>query len=388
VSRKLRIAYFAHSLRSDWNNGNAHFLRGLMRALGSMGHEVIVFEPRMEWSLENLLSESSGKDSLRQFAEVYPDLQISEYETVEVTHQTAWRETLAGFDIVVVHEWNPPALAHTLLEMRLEMGYRMLFHDTHHRASSSPKQIQLFGVDRFDGVVAFGEVLRIVYREQFEITRVWTLHEAADTTVFRPWKRLAGSRFGGAVEERSEAPENRKQDVVWIGNWGDNERSEEIREFLLRPASKMPDRGFKVHGVRYPEEAQKELCAAGVRYGGYLANLNAPFVYAESRLTVHVPRQQYAREMVGIPTIRVFEALACGIPLISAPWRDVEELFREGDMVFAANGEEMRCAMMRLLEHPEEAEAQAARGQETVLARHTCAHRAEELTAICEEVLG
>jgi spore maturation protein CgeB len=92
--------------------------------------------------------------------------------------------------------------------------------------------------------------------------------------------------------------------------------------------------------------------------------------------------------MMGIPTIRVFEALACGIPLISAPWRDVEGLFREGDMVFAANGEEMHRAMMRLLEWPEEAEAQAARGRETVLARHTCAHRAEELTAICEEVLG
>jgi spore maturation protein CgeB len=387
VSRKLRIAYFAHSLRSDWNNGNAHFLRGLMQALAAMGHEVIIFEPHMEWSLENLLSEPSGKDSLQQFAEVYPELQISEYEAAAVTDADAWRKPLAGFDIVVVHEWNLPALAHTLLEIRPEVGYRMLFHDTHHRASSSPKQIQVFGIDRFDGIVAFGEVLRSVYREQFGMTRVWTLHEAADTTVFRPFRKSAESQFGGP-EELSEESEERKQDVVWIGNWGDNERSQEIREFLLRPALKMRDRGFTIHGVRYPEEAQKELCAAGVRYGGYLANLNAPSVYAESRLTVHVPRQQYAREMMGIPTIRVFEALACGIPLISAPWRDVEGLFREGDMVFAANGEEMHRAMMRLLEWPEEAEAQAARGRETVLARHTCAHRAEELTAICEEVLG
>jgi spore maturation protein CgeB len=197
-------------------------------------------------------------------------------------------------------------------------------------------------------------------------------------------KKPTESQFGGPAE----APKDRKQDVVWIGNWGDDERSEEIREFLLRPASKMRDRVFTIHGVRYPEEAQRELCAAGVRYGGYLANLNAPSVYAESRLTVHVPRQQYAREMIGIPTIRVFEALACGIPLISAPWRDVERLFRKGDMFFVTNGEEMHCAMMRLLDNPKEAEALAAHGRETVLARHTCAHRAEELTAICEEVLG
>jgi spore maturation protein CgeB len=92
--------------------------------------------------------------------------------------------------------------------------------------------------------------------------------------------------------------------------------------------------------------------------------------------------------MMGIPTIRVFEALACGIPLLSAPWNDVEGLFRKEDMVFVTNCEEMRSAMVRLLAQPEEAEAQAARGLETVLARHTCAHRAEELTEICEEVLG
>lgn len=387
MSRKLRIAYFAHSLRSDWNNGNAHFLRGLIRALGAMGHEVVVFEPRTEWSLENLLSEPFGKDSLKQFAEVYPELQISEYETASVAYGNAWREALEGVDIVVVHEWNRPALAHTLLEMRVEMGYRILFHDTHHRALSSPKQIQMFGVDRFNGVLVFGEVLRSVYREQFGLKRVWTLHEAADTTVFRAFRKPAEPQSGVPVKELTEAPEDQKQDVVWIGNWGDDERSEEIREFLLRPASMMPDRKFAIHGVRYPEEAQRELRAAGVRYGGYLANLSAPSVYAESRLTVHVPRQQYAREMAGIPTIRVFEALACGIPLISAPWRDVEGLFRKGDMLFAANREEMYCAMLRLLERPEEARAQAERGRETVLARHTCAHRAKELTAICDEVL-
>jgi spore maturation protein CgeB len=225
--------------------------------------------------------------------------------------------------------------------------------------------------------VAFGEVLRNIYREQFGMMRVWTLHEAADTSRFRPLKKPLPKK-----------PGEHRQDVVWIGNWGDNERSEEIREFLLRPATAMQDRRFTIYGVRYPEEARKELCAAKVCYGGYLPNLNAPSVYAASRLTVHVPRRQYAREMVGIPTIRVFEALACGIPLVSAPWNDVEGLFRKGDMVLARNCEEMRSAMLELLEQPEEAEAQAARGLETVLARHTCAHRAEELTAICEEVLG
>ena len=91
--------------------------------------------------------------------------------------------------------------------------------------------------------------------------------------------------------------------------------------------------------------------------------------------------------MKGIPTIRVFEALACGIPLLSAPWQDSEELFRPGDIRFAASGDEMRVALARLLADPALAQAQAQQGLETVLTRHTCAHRASELTQIFDEVL-
>ena len=97
-----------------------------------------------------------------------------------------WRSALREVDVVILHEWNPPALAHVLLVLREEMGFKLLFHDTHHRASSSPEQIGLFGTDRFDGVIAFGEALRRIYRERFGMARVWTLHEAADTTVFKP----------------------------------------------------------------------------------------------------------------------------------------------------------------------------------------------------------
>ena len=367
---RLRLAYFAHSLRSDWNNGNAHFLRGLIRAMSAQGHDVVVFEPRLDWSLANLLEEPEGNAALQQFDDTYPELQVTLYDTDAVADRDIWRNTLPYFDIVILHEWNPPSLAHTLLELRGELGYRMLFHDTHHRASSSPDQIKSFGVDRFDGVLVFGEVLRTLYRQRFGLRHVWTLHEAADTTVFCP-----------------RAGEVKRQDVVWIGNWGDEERSMEIREFLLQPAAAMRGAEFTIYGVRYPKAAQRELSEAGVHYGGYLPNLQAPVEYASSRLTVHVPRRHYVRAMIGIPTIRVFEALACGIPLISAPWSDVEELFRPGDIAFVSNGEEMCRAVRMLLERPELAAEQAALGRETVLARHTCAHRAAQLSEICEEVL-
>ncbi len=370
MPRNLRIAYFSHSLRSDWNNGNAHFLRGLLDNLRLLGHEVACFEPEHEWSIENLRAEPQGEASLTQFAELYPDLDVELYPADQTNSPSYWHQVLRNTEIVILHEWNPPALAHTLLAVRDQFGFQLLFHDTHHRASSSPEAIAQFGTDRFNGVLSFGDSLTRIYRDRFGLAKVWTLHEAADTRLFRP---LPGAEH--------------QQDIVWIGNWGDNERSGEIRDYLLMPASQSTPGTTTIYGVRYPENGLAALSQAGVRYGGYLPNLHAPKVYAASRLTVHIPRQQYNGAMKGIPTIRVFEALACGIPLLSAPWEDTEHLFREGDFLFVHSTEQMTSAMQRLLEHPDEAAAQAARGLETVLAHHTCRHRAEQLTTILEEEL-
>jgi len=227
----------------------------------------------------------------------------------------------------------------------------------------------LLAIDRFDGVIAFGEALRKIYRENFGIPRVWTLHEAADTAVFYPRPSV-----------------EKTDDVVWIGNWGDDERSAEIREFLLQPAAHLRQKRFSIYGVRYPEDGLQALRAAGVHYQGYLPNLDAPEVYTAARLTVHIPRQQYSSAMAGIPTIRVFEALACGIPLLSAPWSDTEELFREGDFCLVRSAAEMQEAVSALLSDRAAAETQAKRGLETIRARHSCRHRAEQLTSFCEEL--
>ncbi len=366
MSRRLRIAYVLHSLRSDWNNGNAHFLRGLLRAMTTIGHEVTAFEEPGSWSETNLLDEAKGRAALAAFTAVFPELSVKTMPQEPATLDAA----LADMDVVIVHEWNRPELIDEVLRARDRLGFRALFHDTHHRASSSPEAIASLQVTRFDGVIAFGESLRTIYRERFSVTRTWTLHEAADTTVFYP------------------RDATRKTDVVWIGNWGEDERAAEIRTYLLEPATELRERGFAIYGVRYPEHALAALGAAGVEYRGYLPNLSAPEVYAESGLTVHIPRQQYTAAMCGIPTIRVFEALASGVPLLSAPWRDVEELFAEGDLQMVESGAAMTAAMRELLDDPVAARAQAERGLHTVLARHTCGHRAEELTAICGEVLG
>jgi spore maturation protein CgeB len=108
-----------------------------------------------------------------------------------------------------------------------------------------------------------------------------------------------------------------------------------------------------------------------------------PQVFARFRVTVHIPRQPYVKVLPGIPTIRPFEALACGIPLICSPWQDVEELFTPGtDFLIARHGREMRRHIRALLHDTAMAQEMAAHGRQTILRRHTCAHRVDELLGI------
>jgi spore maturation protein CgeB len=168
---------------------------------------------------------------------------------------------------------------------------------------------------------------------------------------------------------------------VWIGNWGDGERSAELTDYLLRPARRA-DMPLDIHGVRYPEEALRSLAAHGVQYRGWLANVAAPAVYARHLLTVHVPRRHYVRMLPGIPTIRVFEALACGIPLLCAPWRDSEGLFQPGqDFLVAQDGEAMARHMRALQADQDLRTALCESGLAAIRARHSCEHRARELLA-------
>jgi spore maturation protein CgeB len=136
--------------------------------------------------------------------------------------------------------------------------------------------------------------------------------------------------------------------------------------------------------VRYPDAALAALAAARIEYAGYLPNFCVPEAFAAARMTVHVPRRPYARMLPGIPTIRVFEALACGIPLVCAPWDDCEGLFTPGeDYLVARNGAEMQRHLASLRADPALRATLARHGRATVTARHSCSHRVDELLAIC-----
>jgi spore maturation protein CgeB len=361
----MRIAYFTHSLASCWNHGNAHFLRGVLRELIALGHRVEAFEPEGAWSLSNLLRDH-GEAGLSAYRASYPELSATTYSAVAPTV-----EAVAGVDLVIVHEWNDPTLVAALGAARKGGArYTLLFHDTHHRAVSEPEAMQAYDLSGYDGVLAFGETLAEVYRGWGWGARVFVWHEAADTRLFRP-----------------PAEEGERQGIVWIGNWGDDERSAELETYLFAPAR---DAGLPldVYGVRYPEAALATLRAYGARYHGWAPNAEAPALFARHLATVHVPRRFYVERLPGIPTIRVFEALACGIPLVSAPWHDSEELFRPGDYLVAASGLDVERHLRALHSDAALRRDIVDRGLATIESRHTCRHRADELLAILARLRG
>jgi spore maturation protein CgeB len=361
----MRIVIFCHSLRSDWNHGNAHFLRGVARELQARGHTVAAFEPHDGWSAVNL-ERDAGPDGLEEYRHAYPTLHAVVYDPRRLDLDNA----LAGADLVMVHEWNEPDLIERVGRYRSSGGrFALLFHDTHHRSATCRDTIAALDLSGYDGVLAFGEIVADRYRRAGWAQAVWAWHEAADVSVFYP---------------RTAADD--PLDVAWIGNWGDDERTAELDEFLLEPVRRLGMRG-EAYGVRFPAAGRAAIARAGLTFMGRLANPRVPDVLARHRVTVHVPRRPYAQELPGIPTIRVFEALACGCPLICAPWEDVEQLFSPGDdYLIARNGSEMAQHLRTLRSDPARRTELAAHGRRTILDRHTCSHRVDELLHIVERI--
>jgi spore maturation protein CgeB len=351
----MRFLFYTHSLVSDWNHGNAHFLRGVMRDLLRRGHDARALEPAGGWSRTNLLAEA-GPGALDAFEARFPDLKSETYGP-DFDHEAA----LDAADVVVVHEWTDPALVARIGRARAAGGrFALLFHDTHHRAVT-PR-----GRDRGARPLGLRRRPRLRRGAPRALPRagwgrqVVTWHEAADTTVFRP---LPGEPEAG--------------DLVWVGNWGDGERARSCGSSSWSPSARSAS-APRSTACATPTRCAAMLAEAGLAYRGWIANAEVPRAFARHRVTVHVPRAPYVAELPGIPTIRPFEALACGIPLVSAPWEDARAV-PAGRLPHRPDGAEMRRKLDLLVRDPEARAEIAARGLETIRARHTCRHRVDEL---------
>ena len=205
----MHIILFYHSLISDWNHGNAHFLRGMTTELLNRNHDVQVYEPRDGWSYTNWL-QARGRQGIREFKEAYPHLTTHFYDD-----DTDLDAILQPADLVIVHEWNKPEWVKMIGDKKARHHYKLLFHDTHHRSVTGAAQMKKYDLRAYDGVLAFGDVIRDLYLKNQWTKRAWTWHEAADINIFKP-------------KENSR----KEGDLVWIGNWGDDERTDVMQDFI------------------------------------------------------------------------------------------------------------------------------------------------------------
>ncbi len=193
----MRFLFYTHSLVSDWNHGNAHFLRGVMRDLIRRGHDAVAMEPADSWSRLNLFREQ-GAAAVETFKAALPELRSIAYGP-DFPHE----DRLQQADVVVVHEWTDPALVARIGRARAAGGrFTLLFHDTHHRAVSSREDIAAFDLEHYDGVLVFGETLKERYLQAGWGRRVFTWHEAADISIFHPMPEI-----------------EKTSDLIWVGNW-------------------------------------------------------------------------------------------------------------------------------------------------------------------------
>ena len=202
----MRVALFCHSLLSDYAHGSAHFLRGIVTELIARRHDVRVLEPRSAWSVESLVKEH-GPDAIHLASKAYPRLRSRRYELATLDLD----EVLESVDLAIVHAWNDPELIRRIAERRLRPGARCkaLLYDTHRRsitteAASAPD------LSGYDGVLAAGAAaVEEHVKREFGRHQVWVWREAADPRVFFP---------------RPAPDAGKRGDVVWIGNWKDEQR--------------------------------------------------------------------------------------------------------------------------------------------------------------------
>ncbi len=146
--------------------------------------------------------------AIDQFRREFPELDVRFYQCDSTLHETLTRE-LRDADFVIIHEWTDPDIAGAICHTSRNLDFVRCFTIPITGAYTNAGEILRFPLHLFDGVLAFGDAIRRIYLDGFGVPQAWTFHEAADVSHFHP------------IEE------SRDFDLLWIGNWGDEERSRE-----------------------------------------------------------------------------------------------------------------------------------------------------------------
>lgn len=344
----MKLVVLGLSITSSWGNGHATTYRALLREFAKRGHEVLFLERDVPWYRDN--RDLPHPDFCR--TELYRNLDDLKERFESELRRCDW--ALVGSYVpqgVEVGQWTTQTAPHTAFyDIDTPVTLAKLARDDFEYLTP-----ELIG--RYDLYLSFSGGPTLVKLEQMGSPRARALYCSVDPALYFP----------------QQGP--KKWDLSYLGTYSDD-RQPTLDELLLEPARWLPDEKFCVAGPQYP---QTIAWPPNVERIEHLPPAEHRAFYNASKWTLNVTRADMIAAGYS-PSVRLFEAAACGTPLISDNWAGLDELFTDGQEIrVASSGEEARAIILDTTEAERAAIGTAARAK--VLDCHTAAHRATELEA-------
>jgi spore maturation protein CgeB len=353
----MKLVIFGLSISSSWGNGHATLWRGLCRALAARGHEIHFFERDVPYYARHRdLTDLAGGH-----LHLYPDW---------TSIAPLARRHLSDADVSMVTSYCPDALAASELGFNSPVPLRTFYDlDTpvtlNRLGSGEPVDyIGPHGLEGFDLVLSYtgGPALKELQR-RLGARRAHPLYGHVDPAAHHP----------------VEPVERFRADLSYLGTYA-ADRQRALLDLFVEPARRAPHRRFCLGGAQYPAEFP---WVGNIFFVRHLPPAEHPRFYCSSRLTLNITRRAMA-DMGYCPSGRLFEAAACGIPILSDAWEGMDRFFEPGREILVAHTTGDASAALELSDAELAAIAYAAR--ERVLSEHTADVRALELETMLESV--
>jgi spore maturation protein CgeB len=346
-------------MSSSWGNGHATLWRGLVKALHAAGHRVVFFEQDVPYYAEN-----------RDVTEI-PGGELILYPGWDDISPLAERH-VAEADVAMVTSYCPHGIEATALVLGGSRAVRVFYDlDTpvtlsRLQAGETTTYIGPEGLGGFDLVLSYtGGAALDALRDGLGARRVAPLYGHVDPDVHRPV---------GPVEAF-------RADLSYMGTYA-ADRQAALEALFVEPARLRPGQRFLIGGAQYPGDFP---WTDNIFFVRHLPPSTHPAFFASSRMTLNVTRAAMAA-MGWCPSGRLFEAAACGCPLLTDTWDGLDSFFRPGTEILTAASTEEAVAALDLSDAELARIGRAAR--ERTLSEHTSAHRAATLVALVEAVRG
>jgi spore maturation protein CgeB len=344
----MRLVFIGLSLSSSWGNGHATTYRALLRALAERGHDILFLEHDKPWYAAH--RDLPHPDFCR--LELYGDGELER-----------WRDAVQEADAVVVGSYVVDGKAVGRWAIDHARG-PVLFYDIDtpvtlaalERGSCDYLSAELIAA--YDGYLSFtgGPTLLRLMRD-YGSPHAGALYCSVDETRYRPVE--AAPRY----------------DLGYLGTYSPD-RQPTLDRLLVEPARQAPELRFVVAGPQYPETIE---WPANVTRLEHVPPADHPAFYGSCRWTLNVTRA----DMIAAgwsPSVRLFEAAACGTPMISDRWDGIQALFQPGREILLPETPSEVVAILRGTDE-ETRRAIADEARHAVLSGHTAAHRAAEFEA-------